>query len=449
MLEAWKKVNYVSNPEYKIPVRLKCVQGHLPLDAKGTYYKNTPHPRAGQFFLDGDGQVSKYTIRNGQVYYSSRTVMTTHVAREHIIGRWLYNGAFGARGILPMIKNVSNTNVIKWGGQLISFYEGGAPYELDECLHTRGLYKGFADGWPIVSGNKEVDAMLKDTGIIGDAVCAHPKIIDDRLVLIKQQYNTDMECCLIILEIDKNHDVVSTKSYWLNSFNYIHDFDVTDDYYIIHHHNYIVNFNDCVSNGVANGICSDKGKEVSQFIIIDRKTGKMNQVNVPGNFWISHYARCKKNKNNILDIDFIEYPNYIRLGHVDTIANVPRGYFTRISIDTRTMTFIDSQRNNVWIEFPIGTGETIYAVGGVQNPQEGICRIHNGNIVDSYTPGKQLLFSEPFIFDSMLGVLCYSALEEKTTLQFFDSNKLIEGPKAIFEYPTKIVSLGLHGSSSV
>lgn len=453
MLQAWNKVHYVTNPEYKIPVRLKCIDGKLPVDVKGTYYKNTPHPRAGQFFLDGDGQVSKYTIRNGQVYYSSRNVTTTHVAQEQLLGRWLYTGAFGSKGIIPFIKNISNTNIILWGERLLSFYEGGAPYELDATtLHTRGLYKDFLDGWPLSTGNRSIDVVLKGKGIIGDAVCAHPKVIDDRLVMAAQQYTVGgvgISTHVTFYEIDSLHEVKSRIECVVDGFNYFHDFLVTDDYYIFHKHNYVVDWGNITGVGIANALTSSNSEtDISKFIMVKRNTGKVEELVVPGNFWISHYVSSGSAGGGCKNIEFVQYQRYINLSDVCAGKSISRGYLTRVTYDARGK-FVDIRKANTWIEFPVRgklTGHA-YATGGHSNPQEGIYHIQDGCVTDKYVPGGRKLFSEPFLVGDLVGALCYDDFAEKTTLLFLKRESLSRGPIAVFEYPNNIVSLGLHGNA--
>lgn len=454
MLEAWKKVYHISNPEVRLPVRLKCIHGHIPKNVNAIYYKNTPHPRNGQFFLDGDGQVSKYNIKNSQVFYSSRYVQTPHVLIEQHTNIGVYNGAFGSRGILPFIKNVSNTGVVEWNDRLMSFYEAGAPFQLDKkTLHTIGTFNGYSDGLPFTSGDHYIDEIMRKNHVIGDAVGAHPKIYNSRLILVRQQFGRMMDSRVTFFEYDKNNVCVAENGVHLETFNYFHDFAVCESYYIIHQHIFEpIDFGKMWSYGVASSLSSCRVSKESYFVLVDRKTGQSHRVLVPGNFYISHYIQCKEHKNNILEVEFIQYPTYVQLTNTAGIAGgVPRGCLSRLYINTSSMTFIQLQQTNLWIEFPVFDVmmNTIYSCGGYAHPQEGIWAIQQGRVIDEYRP-VGCLFAEPFLLGSsgLLGTICYDAREEKSTLQIFNSMALSIGPIAVFEYPTTIVSLGLHGFSA-
>jgi all-trans-8'-apo-beta-carotenal 15,15'-oxygenase len=138
------------------------------LRLKGTFIRNGPglseifgttlvHP------IDGDGYICALSFENGQVHFKSRFVQTFNHAEESAAQTMLYPGQMGtmppaykaqleqqrakakakSSGVAPAptaatnkavskkhmkYRNPSNTNVVVWGGRLLSCYETGVPF---------------------------------------------------------------------------------------------------------------------------------------------------------------------------------------------------------------------------------------------------------------------------------------------------------------------------------
>ena len=128
----------------------KDVEGSIPADLEGSYLKIGPGnlERAGQrykHFLDGDGFVTKIDFARGQATYAGNFVETEYFQAESKQDKILYRNIFGTQreggafknAFDVEFKNPANTNILKWGGKLFAFWEGGRPYELDpDTLET-------------------------------------------------------------------------------------------------------------------------------------------------------------------------------------------------------------------------------------------------------------------------------------------------------------------------
>lgn len=117
--------------------------------------------------IDGDGLICAVTFlpekdASGQrkVHFRSRFVRTRHHVEEAHARKLLYRGQMGTQThswvvdswhtlrdtlvgggrFTPLsYRNPSNTNVVYWGGKVLSLYETGLPYELDpRTLDTLG-----------------------------------------------------------------------------------------------------------------------------------------------------------------------------------------------------------------------------------------------------------------------------------------------------------------------
>ncbi|EFJ44398.1 hypothetical protein VOLCADRAFT_95405 [Volvox carteri f. nagariensis] len=139
--------------EYAYVVDEDWVTGSIPKELHGTYYRNGPglqvdNPRYQRHTFDGDGMVLSLSFRNGRAYFRNRFVRTEGFLKEQAAGRPLYRNSFtrgsadGSPWFNPLdlsFKNVANTGVLAWGGQLYALWEGGLPYSMDpRTLDTRG-----------------------------------------------------------------------------------------------------------------------------------------------------------------------------------------------------------------------------------------------------------------------------------------------------------------------
>ncbi|EFJ50758.1 hypothetical protein VOLCADRAFT_88605 [Volvox carteri f. nagariensis] len=132
--------------EYAYWVDESWVTGTIPPELYGTYYRNGPalhvtNPRYRRHILDGDGMVFSIAFKDGKAYFRNRFVRTKGFLEEQAAGHPLYRNSFtrGSHdGSTPWFnpldltfKNVANTGVLPWGGQLYALWEAGLPYLMD------------------------------------------------------------------------------------------------------------------------------------------------------------------------------------------------------------------------------------------------------------------------------------------------------------------------------
>ncbi len=131
---------------------LDDVEGTVPADLQGTFYRNGPgrqmigDQKYGHWF-DGCGMLSVFSIDEGKVHFANRYVRTPKYVKETAKQQICYRG-FGTQipgGILKnvgrMPANPSNTNLVYHGGKLLTLYEGGRPFHVDATtLETHGEY---------------------------------------------------------------------------------------------------------------------------------------------------------------------------------------------------------------------------------------------------------------------------------------------------------------------
>lgn len=166
------------------------VEGSVPSDLRGTLYRNGPgrFQRGGvpyAHFLDGDGFVSAWELKDGRCRYRGDFVRTEEFKAEDEVDKVLFRSSMGtAKEGGPLanvfdlkLKNVANTNVLTWGGKLLALYEADLPLRLSDsdldCQGSEDMAGVLRSGTPASVGNDVVDRAL---GLGGDAFTAHPKM---------------------------------------------------------------------------------------------------------------------------------------------------------------------------------------------------------------------------------------------------------------------------------
>ena len=124
------------------------VEGSLPVDLEGTFYRVAPEPQfppllGDDIVINGDGMIGLFRFAGGHVDFRSRYVRTEKFTLERSARRALF-GAYrnpytddvSVRGLS---RGTANTNVMWHGGRLLAFKEDSPPVEVDPTtLATRG-----------------------------------------------------------------------------------------------------------------------------------------------------------------------------------------------------------------------------------------------------------------------------------------------------------------------
>lgn len=163
---------------YLAPSGVECdapdlvIEGELPADLVGSYYRNGPDPlhppRQGDEYhwFDGDGMIQCFHIEDGRVSWRNRWVRSEKFKRELEAGERLF-GVFGNPmmsdpSVVGVEYNTANTHIVRHGGKLLALMEGALPTEIEPgTLNTLGTtdYDGQIAG--PVTAHPKFDA---DTG---------------------------------------------------------------------------------------------------------------------------------------------------------------------------------------------------------------------------------------------------------------------------------------------
>lgn len=319
-----------------IPAR--AVEGEIPQALRGTLYRNGPGrlERNGHWVhhpFDGDGMVLSVGFGNGRAYLRNRFVHTEGFQHEEQAGRWLYRGVFGTRkpgGVLAnafdlRLKNIANTHVIDWGGQLLALWEAGLPHALDPVtLATRG------------------EERLNGVLAAGEAFSAHPRFDpghhgDARLVTFGLQ--TGPRSTIRLLEFDRGGRLIRQRRDRFAGFAFLHDFAITPNWAIFLknalHFNplpYLLGY-----RGAAQCLRSRAGGQ-AEFWLIPRGEGA--PVIVPaGEGFVFHHVNAWEEGDELV-LDSIHYADFPSVGPGDDFRRVdfeqlPPGLLERCRIHSR------------------------------------------------------------------------------------------------------------------
>ena len=211
---------------------LEDVEGELPTDIRGTFYRNGPgRQRIGDskygHWFDGDGMLCQFTFNEGKAHFRNRYVRTPKYIEETAAQKVLYRG-FGTQvpggflsNFLKKPANPANTSTIYHGGHLLALNEGGKPWELQPgSLDTIGefTYDGQLEPSMVFSAHGKVHPRTGDYINYGAGVSGFglkgPKP------------------CINMYRIDPEGTLFKKAQIPLDTFPFCHDFALSDKYAI-------------------------------------------------------------------------------------------------------------------------------------------------------------------------------------------------------------------------
>lgn len=221
---AWERGYTSCNEEV-----VKELEGSLPTDIEGTFFKNVPakfeygkdlvlHP------FDADGLVLGITIKDGKALFRNRFVRTKGYVADSKRNRIVSRGTFGTRksGFLANLfdfkfKNTANTNVLYWDKKLFALQESDIPHYMEpDSLRTMGKYR--------------FRGLLKSSV---NCFTAHPRIDSRTGYLVAFSLKSGkIPTELTMYEFDPSLKVVTSRDVKFKDFCFYHDFVVTDNYYV-------------------------------------------------------------------------------------------------------------------------------------------------------------------------------------------------------------------------
>jgi all-trans-8'-apo-beta-carotenal 15,15'-oxygenase len=459
------------------------ITGVLPSDLQGTLFRNGPglldiggvslrHP------FDGDGMVCAFTFAEGRAHFRNRYVRTKGYLQEQAAGKILYRGVFGTPkpgGWLANIfdlrmKNIANTQVLYWGGQLLALWEADRPYQLNPSnLETVG------------------EADFQGALAPGTAFSAHPRIVPGRAGeptrLVNFGLRVALSSTLTLYELDQAGQIVEQWPYELPGFAFIHDFAVTPNYTIFFQNPMQLNPLPFLLGLRGPGECLEFQAQKPTKVWVIPRHGKGQPICLETSAcFVFHHVNAYETGSGKLVVDSVCYPNFPRLDPNQDYRQVdfdqfPAGQLWRFQINLPEQTVSRHTLSTRSCEFPAIQPSRMghpyrYCYMAVTQRAEGNAPLQALMRLDVETGEQQLWSAGPrgFIGEPVyvpkglvpnqemwdlpdpdretaawILALVYDAARQASDLVILDGEDLRQGPVARLHLP-HLIPYGLHGS---
>lgn len=207
---------------------LPLIDGIIPAAIEGSFYRVAPDPQfpplAGDdIWFNGDGMVTRFVFKNGQVSLQQRWARTEKFRKERAAGRALFgayrNPLTDDVSVAGSVRSTANTNVIVHAGKLLALKEDSPPVWMDpETLDT-------------------IDPVYDFNGTMrSETFTAHPKIDPRTGEMLAFGYAAKGLCTRDMVFYAINADGAIAHETWFEIPYYcmIHDFGFTQDYIVFH-----------------------------------------------------------------------------------------------------------------------------------------------------------------------------------------------------------------------
>lgn len=206
---------------------LPVIEGEIPADLDGVFYRVAPDPQwaplaRDDIWFNGDGIVTAFDFRKGEVGLRQRWVRTEKFDLERAAGKALFGAYRNPLTDLPSVKgkvrSTANTNVVVHAGKLLALKEDGRPFAMDPTtLETIGEWN---------FGGK----------LNSETFTAHPKVDPDTGEMLAFGYAAKglLTRDMAFYVIDPEGQITREVWFELPYYCMMHDFGITADYVLFH-----------------------------------------------------------------------------------------------------------------------------------------------------------------------------------------------------------------------
>ncbi len=372
------------------------VEGQLPPDLTGAYFRNGPNPKftplgSYTYPLEGDAMVHGLWIEGGKARYANHWVRTKGMAAEERAGRSLYGGlmtpAFVDAALLGPDPDPGwpfrldpFVNVVRHAGRYLALEEGTPSYEITDDLDTVGLFD-FGGALPL-------------------GLCAHPKIDPHTGEMVIFRYDVE-EPFLTWAVVGADGTVVRppTTVPGVDAGFMIHDFAITEQHLILTIGPAQFDLDAMLTGGAVLQWKPELGTRIA-VIPRDGSSGPM-WIHTEA-FWAWHFANAYERPSSpgtssdelAIVLDF-PWWSTLGLGLAGDMAPV-RGAFTRATLKPRQGEVELEHLDDMGTEFPriddrlVGSEHRHLTVAGVSGHHELVRGEHDRLIRYDMETGKSL-----------------------------------------------------------
>lgn len=296
------------------------IEGSLPKDLQGTFYRNGPgrlkiRDQIFGHWFDGDGMIAATTFKNNTVHFKNRFIRTKkyidETAAQKILYRGIGNEAPGGflKNAFRPPENPANTSLMFNDGRLLALWEGGQPFELDPAtLESKGAY--YFEG-----GLKRAQTFS-----------AHPK--RNSKTGFYYNFGTGVngfnlkgpKMCFWLYKISPEGKIVQKKAFPMETYCFFHDFALTENYAIFFFTSIVVQNMGSIALGLkkpSDCITYDENREC-EVVVVDLNKMKIARTFKLDPMAVVHFGNSHE-KDGKLFVDACKIHNFDTQEHLSNL----------------------------------------------------------------------------------------------------------------------------------
>ena len=454
-------LGYHSVAQSRYEERELHIEGNLPPDLKGQFFRNGPaqhevgNMRFGHWF-DGYGMVHAYRFTGEAITHRARMVETQRYQQERQANRQLYDsfGTHLADGIgftAPDDINSSNINIIQQGEELLALWDGGSAHRIDpESLDTLGLKTWSED-------------------MAGLPFSAHPRLDSDGTLWgfgCASTLNV-----LVLYQISPSGSLVNRGVISTPAGNMVHDFMITERDIVFYLAPFVFEKTEPPRSYLEHHRW--RPEEGGRILLIDKNDfSNVRQIETPP-FWIFHFSNAYEEASGQIRFQapLYETPEFM----TETLPGLMRGevkdspppIYSELVIDPARgrvdveplLTEVSSEFPRINEQFTAKRNRYSYLLSGdrdgvhrgfnqLQRIDAQSDRVTSYRFDDSEMAEEHVFIPRPGARNEAEGWLLGTTLDlaaEKTLLNLFDAEAIDAGPIARARLDYRI-PLGFHGN---
>ncbi|GMM86745.1 carotenoid oxygenase family protein [Pseudoalteromonas sp. MTN2-4] len=433
------------------------LEGKLPADFRGTFYRNGPaiHQRQDQRYLhlfEGDGMIQQFSFTDQGVRHQAKFVNTNKFVQEQKADKFLFSGpdskltdSLSVTG--PDSVNTANTNILPVNGELWALWEEGSATAIEaDTLETKGLVD--------LGQNTKYGNSLK-----GLPFSAHPKVDPDGTIW---NFGSTATGDIVLYHIN-NRGITQNVKILKTGYrgHMLHDFLVTHKHLLI----------------ILPSLVKDKSKDMlfgaigfdkripMRVLVVDKQSLTLQREYQLDPGFAFHFGNAWEDQQGTIRFDASLYPNldslhymrdimhgkinhpepakttfftlykngHITQSEIEGISEFPRVYEHLTGLKNELLVTLSSVKSDVWSD---------------------AVRVINTNTgkQDTFVFGTDFLVEEHVIVDNTQkegnGYLIGTALHlpsNRTCINIFKANRVSDGPICRAWLPG-VIPLGFHGN---
>ena len=314
----WLKDNFAPIPEEN-DISNPTVEGAIPSDLKGRYFRTGPNPMSGptaHWFL-GDGMIHGIELGAGKAnWFKSKLVQTPMLNMDS-------DADYFTEAMKSLENGLANTHIIEHAGKILALEELHFPQELTRDLETVGAYDY--------------------NGKLNTGMTAHPKVCAKTGELLFFAYGL-LPPYLTYHRVSADGELLQSEVIEVGGATMVHDFNVTENYVIFMDLPLMFDLEKITDGGIPLKWSDDYGARLG---VMPRNGSNADVVWYEIDpCYVFHPLNAYEDGDKIV-IDVCRFDHYLKPGHP-----IPPEQLTRWTIDQAARTVTEKKLMDIPVEFP-------------------------------------------------------------------------------------------------